>query len=62
MIIRIRKTLKRDEGASAVEYGLLVAAIAAIIVAIVFVLGNRVKSTFSKTNSCISTQGSTTGC
>ena len=57
MIIRIRKTLKRDEGASAVEYGLLVAAIAAIIVAIVFVLGNRVKSTFSKTNSCISASG-----
>lgn len=57
MIIRIRKTLTRDEGASAVEYGLLVAAIAAIIVAIVFVLGNRVKSTFSKTNSCISVSG-----
>ncbi len=57
MIIRIRKTLKRDEGASAVEYGLLVAAIAAIIVAVVFLLGTRVKSTFSKTNSCISASG-----
>jgi pilus assembly protein Flp/PilA len=57
VIIRIRKACKRDDGASAVEYGLLVAAIAAIIVAIVFVLGNRVKSTFSKTNSCISASG-----
>ena len=60
MIIRIRKTLKREDGASAVEYGLLVAAIAAVIVAVVFLLGNRVKSTFSKTNSCISASGS--GC
>ena len=49
MITRIRTTLRRDEGASAVEYGLLVAAIAAIIVAVVFLLGNRVNSAFSKT-------------
>ncbi|MGD9956342.1 MAG: Flp family type IVb pilin [Candidatus Nanopelagicales bacterium] len=53
MIIRLRKSMRRDEGASAVEYGLLVAAIAAVIVAVVFLLGTRVKSTFSKTNSCI---------
>ena len=53
MITRIRTTLRRDEGASAVEYGLLVAAIAAIIVGIVFLLGSRVKSTFSQTESCI---------
>jgi len=61
MIIRLRKSLRRDEGASAVEYGLLVAAIAAIIVAVVFLLGTRVKSTFSKTNSCISNSGGS-GC
>lgn len=58
MITRIRTTLRREDGASAVEYGLLVAAIAAIIVAVVFLLGNRVNSAFSKTNSCISAQGS----
>ena len=40
---------------------LLVAAIAAIIVAVVFLLGNRVKSTFSKTESCISNTGGS-GC
>jgi len=57
MISRIRTTLRRDEGASAVEYGLLVAAIAAIIVAVVFLLGNRVQSVFSQTNSCISASG-----
>ena len=60
MITRIRTSLRRDEGASAVEYGLLVAAIAAVIVGIVFLLGGKVKSAFSKTDSCISVNG--TGC
>jgi pilus assembly protein Flp/PilA len=45
----------RDRGASAVEYGLMVAAIAAVIVGTVFALGGLVKSTFDKTCSSIST-------
>ena len=61
MITRIRTTLRHDEGASAVEYGLLVAAIAAVIVGIVFLLGGTVKSVFSTTNSCIS-GGSAANC
>jgi pilus assembly protein Flp/PilA len=49
-------TAKRDEdGASAVEYGLLVAAIAAVIVIIVFALGGFIKGAFSKTCSAIGT-------
>ena len=46
---------RRDDenGASAVEYGLLVAAIAALIVIIVFALGGLVKSVFSNTCSTI---------
>jgi pilus assembly protein Flp/PilA len=40
---------KDEKGASAVEYGLLVAAIAALIVIIVFALGGVVKEVFSKT-------------
>lgn len=62
MFSTLRAKLRRGEGASAVEYAILIAAISAIIVAIVFVLGGRVKSAFSKTNSCISAQGSTTAC
>jgi pilus assembly protein Flp/PilA len=54
MITRIRTSLRHDEGASAVEYGLLVAAIAAIIVGVVFLLGGKVSSAFNKTNTCIS--------
>jgi pilus assembly protein Flp/PilA len=47
--------LRRDEdGASAVEYGLLVAAIAALIVIIVFLLGGIVKNAFSHTCGMIS--------
>ncbi len=38
-----------DEGASAVEYGLLVAAIAAIIILVVFALGTFVKGAFKDT-------------
>jgi pilus assembly protein Flp/PilA len=47
---------RRDEekGASAVEYGLLVAAIAAIIVLIVFAIGKFVKAGFADTCSGLS--------
>ncbi len=46
---------KMDErGASAVEYGLLVAGIAAVIVAIVFLLGGTLSGVFTKTNNSIS--------
>jgi pilus assembly protein Flp/PilA len=48
---------RNDEGATAVEYGLLVAAIAAVIVAVVFVLGHYVHGAFSSTCSSISTNG-----
>jgi pilus assembly protein Flp/PilA len=53
---------RRDRGASAVEYGLLVAAIAALVVGVVFGLGNTIKGQFTQTSSCIATSGSATGC
>lgn len=40
---------RTEDGASAVEYGLLVAAIAAIIVLIVFAIGKFVQKGFSDT-------------
>lgn len=62
MSTRIIRTSKRlDEGASAVEYGLLVAAIAAVIVAVVFGLGTLIKNGFSSTSSCI-TAGTSSAC
>ena len=50
---------KRDQdGASAVEYGLLVAGIAALIVAVVFLFGGMISNVFNKTCGTIQTQGS----
>ena len=45
----------KDRGASAVEYGLMVAAIAAVIVAVVFGLGGLVRDTFTNTCTAIET-------
>jgi len=53
----VRRHAKQDDGASAVEYGLLVAAIAAVIVVVVFALGSVVKSKFSNTCHNINTHG-----
>jgi pilus assembly protein Flp/PilA len=49
-----------EKGASAVEYGLLVAAIAALIVVAVFGIGKVVSGSFSSTCTSLSTQTSTT--
>ena len=50
MLELIRNFMKKDEdGASAVEYGLLVAGIAALIVVIVFAFGGVIKGVFHDT-------------
>ncbi len=46
MIAKIRQLLRDEEGPTAVEYGLLVAAIAAVIITIVLALGQKVNSAF----------------
>jgi len=43
----------REQGATAVEYGLLVALIAAVIVVVVATLGNKINASFSKVNSAL---------
>jgi pilus assembly protein Flp/PilA len=47
------KLLRDEEGATAVEYGLIVAAIAGLIIAVVFVLGGKVKNTFNNVQSAM---------
>jgi pilus assembly protein Flp/PilA len=42
---------RRERGATAVEYGLLVALIAAVIVAIVITLGGQVANAFQSVSS-----------
>ncbi len=44
---RARRFIHDDQGATAVEYGLFVAAIAAVIVAVVVALGEKVNTAFT---------------
>jgi pilus assembly protein Flp/PilA len=55
-MLRTLRRLRDEDGASAVEYGLLVAAIAALVVAIVFVLGGVVRTSFSQTCDTIASK------
>lgn len=55
----LRSTTGADDGASAVEYGLLVFAIAAVIAVIVFGLGLVVKGTYTGTCSTLDSKAST---
>jgi pilus assembly protein Flp/PilA len=56
--IRNITSRRNEDGASAVEYGLLVAGIAALIVAIVFLFGGVIQKAFSSTCGKISSSGS----
>ena len=61
MLNSLRKIVRtKDQGASAVEYGLLVAGIAVVIIAAVFLLGNSIKGVFTKSASCVSTASTAT--
>lgn len=50
---KIQKLIKDEEGATAVEYGLIVAAIAAVIIIVVLALGGKVKNAFVKVETCM---------
>ena len=49
----IKDFAKDEQGATAVEYGLFVAAIAAVIVAIVVTLGGQVNTGFQKVSDAL---------
>jgi pilus assembly protein Flp/PilA len=60
-LVQARRAKTEERGASAVEYGLLIAGIAALIVVAVFALGPVVKEAFNKTCDTIaSNDGNTT--
>lgn len=53
-LLKIMINTKRDErGATAVEYGLLVALIAAVIVGVVLILGGEVQDAFQTVSNSI---------
>jgi pilus assembly protein Flp/PilA len=49
----IKKFIREDEGATAVEYGIMVAAIAAVIIAVVVAVGGKVNSAFTVVNTAM---------
>ena len=53
---KLVKFFKDEEGASGVEYGIMIAAIAALIAAIAFLIGTKVSGAFSKTEAAIPKQ------
>ncbi len=59
--IQTRQATKDERGASAVEYGLLIAGIAALIVVAVFALGPVVHDAFSSTCDTIATNDNNVG-
>ncbi len=58
IVFNARLSQMEERGASAVEYGLLIAGIAAVVVVAVVALGPVIKDAFSKT--CTAVQGAAT--
>ncbi len=53
MITEIKKFIMDEEGATAVEYGIMVAGIAAVIVTVVALIGTSLNGTFEVVNTAI---------
>jgi pilus assembly protein Flp/PilA len=51
MRVELRRFCRDEDGATAVEYGLIVAAIAAVIIVMVFVVGKKTNNSFSRLNA-----------
>lgn len=63
-IARVRSAFSSndDRGATAVEYGLMVALIAAAIAGIVYTLGQTLHNKFNDVNNCVGASGQPVGC
>ena len=59
LYLKARMKAVSDRGATAVEYGLIIALIAAVIAATVALLGRNLDSLFGKVDQCVSTAGKT---
>jgi len=53
MLKQLTLFIKREKGATAIEYGIMVAAIAAVIVALVYAIGIKVNTAFNTVNSAM---------
>jgi pilus assembly protein Flp/PilA len=57
ILLNARLSKMEDRGASAVEYGLLIAGIAALIVVVVFAFGGVIKNIFKSTCNAVGASG-----
>ena len=62
IVLNARLAKLDERGASAVEYGLLIAGIAALIIVVIFAFGGVLKGVFHDTCSSIQGKGSTGTC
>lgn len=53
MYVKVQSMFVREEGAAGVEYGILVAAIAALIVALAFAIGGKIQTAFQTVDNAI---------
>jgi len=53
LYVRAQNMFVDDEGATAVEYGIMVAAIAAVIITVVFAIGTKVDTQFDKVDTVL---------
>ncbi len=53
LYVRAQNWMAEDDGATAVEYGIMVAAIAAVIITVVFAIGVKVDGAFDKVNAVL---------
>lgn len=59
MLEMLRQRARESEGATAVEYGIMVALIAVVIIGAVVALGGTLEGVFEDTEECIDTEGDT---
>lgn len=53
LYIRLVNFIREDRGASGVEYGIMIAAVSALIAATAFLIGGKIQTAFNTTNSAI---------
>jgi len=58
----LRDLIKDEEGASAVEYGLILGLVAIVIVGVLLTIGTDLNSLFGNTSDCLSAAAGGTGC
>ena len=55
LVLATRRFLRDEEGVTAIEYGLIAALIAVVIIAAVSLIGTRLDAAFDKIANCLAT-------